>query len=45
MDDRMVLNGIVREFRMGTAWRDVPERLRDPALGRSAGGLTATIQA
>ncbi|MFF9228061.1 IS5 family transposase [Streptomyces sp. NPDC014820] len=25
-DDRRVLNGIVRKFRTGTAWRDVPER-------------------
>ncbi|MEU6497303.1 transposase [Streptomyces sp. NPDC046984] len=24
--DRTVLNGIVRKFRIGTAWRDVPER-------------------
>ncbi|MGP4014151.1 transposase [Streptomyces sp. 4N124] len=26
LDDRTVLNGIVRKFRTGTAWRDVPER-------------------
>ncbi|MFB8247234.1 transposase [Streptomyces sp. NPDC055952] len=26
LDDRRVVNGIVREFRIGTAWRDVPER-------------------
>ncbi|MEU1164980.1 transposase [Streptomyces sp. NPDC005921] len=25
-DDRMVLNGIVRRFGTGVAWRDVPER-------------------
>ncbi|WP_374116267.1 transposase [Streptomyces sp. CoH27] len=26
LDDRRVLNGIVWKFRIGTAWRDVPER-------------------
>lgn len=26
LDDRRVLNGIVRKFRTGTAWRDVPDR-------------------
>ncbi|GAB2949673.1 hypothetical protein GCM10027028_59970 [Streptomyces sundarbansensis] len=26
LDDRRVLNGIVWEFRTGTAWWDVPER-------------------
>src|ERR1051325_10557571 len=25
-DDRTILNGIVRKFRTGVAWRDVPER-------------------
>lgn len=26
LDDRRVLNGIVRKFRTGTAWQDVPDR-------------------
>ncbi len=26
LDDRTVLNGIVRKFRTGSAWRDVPKR-------------------
>ncbi|MFC5200230.1 transposase [Streptomyces kaempferi] len=26
VDDRKILNGIVRKFRTGTAWRDVPDR-------------------
>nr|WP_257019716.1 transposase [Streptomyces sp. TLI_235] len=30
-DDRVVLNGIVWKLRMGSAWRDVPERYGDRA--------------